>query len=247
MDIWLPANWPAPPWVYAGITTRQGGISEAPFDSLNLALHVGDHADSVTQNRRLVSEALNLPSEPIWLNQIHGNHIIKGTMTDGPATADGSYTNQRRIVCTVMTADCIPLLLCHRSGTEIAAIHVGWRGLCAGIIPAAIDTFHGDVVDLLAWMGPHISATYYEVGDEVRNACTAVDEDTETGFTRNHHGRWQANLEEITRIILINNGLTSIYSAGRCTFSENHCFFSYRREKRTGRMASFIWMDKTDN
>ena len=245
--LWIPANWAAPARVFAGITTRLGGVSHSPFNDLNLAAHVGDHPDSVRENRRRVKKALDLPSEPVWLNQIHGCSIIKGKPVAKPATADGCYTDQTGIVCTVMTADCIPLLLCNRSATEIAAVHVGWRGIGAGIIPAALASFRENAANLLAWIGPHIGSNHYEVGDEVRVACISVDHDTAGGFIRNNAGRWQASLEEIARIVLINNGLTSIYSDGRCTFTEDHYFYSYRREKRTGRMASLIWMAKTNN
>lgn len=246
-DFWLPANWNAPPRVYAGITLRQGGVSGTPFDSLNLAMHVGDHPESVQENRRRVAEALDIPSEPVWLNQAHGKSVIKGGMNGKPQTADGCYTDQTGVVCAVMTADCIPLLLCNRAGTEIAAVHVGWRGLCAGIIPAALARFREEPGSLLAWIGPHICPKHYEVGNEVRNACGGMDEDTLSGFSRNANGKWQANLEAITRIILINNGLTSISGAGRCTFSEDRCFYSHRRAIPTGRMASFVWMEKTTN
>lgn len=246
-EIWLKADWPAPPWISAGTSTRLGGASNVPFDSLNMAMHVGDDPESVDKNRKRVCELLNLPSQPVWLNQKHGNTIITNPLHPVSIAADGSYTNQKGIVCTVMTADCIPLLISNKAGKEIAAVHIGWRGLCSGIISSAIELFRDSPANLLAWIGPHISTDHYEVGDEVRNACAALDDSTVTGFVRNQNRRWQADLEEITRIILTKNGISSIFSAGHCTFSENHLFFSYRRNYKTGRMASFIWMDKTGN
>lgn len=246
-DLWLPANWNAPPRIAAGTTLRRGGVSRAPFDSLNLAMHVGDLPGAVTENRRRVAEALELPSEPVWLNQIHGDTVIKGSPHGKPVSADGCYTDQGGVVCAVMTADCIPLLLCNRAGSEIAAVHVGWRGLCAGIIPAAMASFQEKAANLLAWIGPHISAKHYEVGNEVRAACADMDEDAINGFTRNQQGNWQADLDKITRIILVKHGLTAVSGCGRCTYAEDRDFFSYRRANRTGRMASFIWMAKSNN
>ena len=245
--IWLPANWKTPLRVAAGITLRRGGVSRAPYDSLNLALHVEDQPAAVTENRRRVAEALALPSEPVWLNQVHGNTVIKASPNGKPVSADGCYTDQAGLVCAVMTADCIPLLLCNRIGTEVAAVHVGWRGLCAGVIPAAVAKFNSDAADLLAWIGPHIGAPHYEVGNDVRDACAAMDPDTIDGFTPNPHGNWQADLEKITRRVLVNQGLTAVFSSGRCTYAEDRDFFSYRRAGRTGRMASFIWMAESGN
>ncbi len=187
-DNWLPAHWPAPAHIRAGTTTRLNGVSRAPFDSCNLAGHVGDEPHAVTENRRRLYERLNLPSEPAWLEQQHGNRILRPGR-DALVPADGSHTDSAGTVCTILTADCVPLLLCDRAGAEIAALHVGWRGLCKRVIKHGLSLFSSPPRELLAWVGPHIRQEHYEVGLEVVSACSSIWADTAAAIvpSRNNH------------------------------------------------------------
>lgn len=244
---WLAANWPAPPHVHAGTTMRSGGVSVPPYDQLNLGMHVNDEQDSVLVNRELMRKHLRLPIEPTWLNQIHGNNIIQldsrmeSILTN--QTADGSYSNQENNVCVVMTADCLPLLLCNDDGTQIAAVHISWRGFCKDIVDAALDKFTCPNDQLMAWLGPCICPEHYETGSEVRNACLAVFSDAEDAFTPSKPGHWQTDIHKLLTLYLKQQGLQEIYGEQRCTYHENEKFFSYRKNKNTGRMASLIWVD----
>ena len=243
-DDWVTAKWPAPPHIKAGTTTRyQAGISKPPYDRFNLGNHVGDTPEDVTDNRRQLREALALPAEPVWLNQVHGNRIIEAQLAKD-RTADGSYTNQANVVCALLTADCVPVLLCNKSGTEIAAIHVGWRGFCLDIIRHAVGRFSCKPEQLLAWIGPHISATNYEVGEEVRTACLEVLPEAVSAFTPTRPGHFYADLDNLVSNALKGNGVSAIYGCGLCTWAEPGSFFSYRREQQTGRMTSLIWMEQ---
>jgi len=240
---WLPANWNAHPRIRAGITTRQGGYSPPPFDSLNLAMHVGDNPRTVERNRRTIARLLRLPAEPAWLVQQHGCRIIEASSGRDPA-ADGSYSGQPGVVCAVLTADCVPLLLCNRQGSCIAAVHVGWKGYCRGIIGQALSLFAGNPADIQAWIGPHISRPNYEVGSDVRDACLETEPGLCGAFVNTSAGRWQAGLEQMIRFSLITRGVREIFSSDLCTSVRADDFFSYRRDGRTGRMAALIWIDK---
>jgi len=239
---WIPAVWNVPAWIKAGITTRLGGNSRPPWGSLNLATHVGDDVVSVRQNRQHVVSLLGLPAEPVWLNQVHGHRVICAEDMDN-TTADGTYTGQRGTVCTVMTADCVPVLLCNTEGTRVAAVHVGWKGLCAGVLDNALGLFDDQAAGLLVWIGPHISSSHYEVGNDVRDACLAKDPELASAFMPNPRGRWQADLEGMIRHQLHLFGTRHITSTNRCTYAEPDLFYSYRRDGQTGRMASMIWID----
>jgi YfiH family protein len=238
---WLPASWDAPSTIRAGTSTRLGGHSLPPFDTLNLALHVGDVSETVRLNRSRLSELLKLPSTPVWLEQVHGNRIVTESDLDNNI-ADGIYSEKAGVVCVIMTADCVPLLLCNTSGTKIAAVHAGWRGFCAGVIDKALALFGKDEVQ--AWIGPHIGADHYEVGDDVRSACLHKYPQLAHAFQPNQRGRWQANLETMVRHSLAGTGVKSIFSSNYCTYSEADKFYSYRRNPQTGRTASMIWMDR---
>ncbi|MEE9551733.1 MAG: polyphenol oxidase family protein, partial [Gammaproteobacteria bacterium] len=174
---WIKADWPAPDWIHAGTTTRPGGISKPPYDEFNLAQHVGDDQKNVSYNRDLLRQQLELPVHPDWLKQEHDNRIINLQNAHGKESADGSYTKQANYVCAVLTADCLPLLLCDKQGTQIATIHVGWRGLCKNIVARALELFSAERHQLMAWLGPCISATHYDVGLDVFEACTKILED----------------------------------------------------------------------
>lgn len=240
-DSWIAAVWDAPPRVRAGTTTRLGGVSAPPFDSLNLAQHVGDDPSAVRQNRQ---QLCFLPAEPLWLTQTHSNRILEADSAEKSLDADAAWTCNIGIVCAVLTADCVPLLLCDRAGTRVAAVHVGWRGLCAGIVENALHCLEPTQHSLLAWLGPHICSRHYEVGDEVREACLQRHARAEAAFRRNSRDRWQCSLEILITRCLEKHGI-DVTSSGHCTFGESERFYSYRRQKTTGRMASLIWMDNT--
>lgn len=239
---WIEADWPAPTGIHAGTTTRQGGSSRAPFDSFNLATHVGDDPDAVADNRTVLRLCLNLPSEPRWLRQVHGT-VIRDAAETGNLCADAAWTNRPAEVCAVLTADCVPILLCNRSGTEIAAVHAGWRGLSAGIISRAVARFQTEPDTLLAWLGPHIGPDHYPVGEEVRNACLTAGIAAPGGFTDAGAGHWLADLGQIARSALAECGVTACFGSLHCSFSRDDLYYSYRRDGVTGRMASLIWME----
>jgi YfiH family protein len=240
----LRPDWPAPPQVHACTTTRIGGVSLPPYDTLNLAIHVGDDPLAVAENRRRLREQLQLPSEPRWLNQVHGTCSTDAALiTDTPCEADASYTALPDVVCAVLTADCLPLLLCDRSGTRVAAIHAGWRGLHAGVIEQTVCAMNVPGEELLAWCGPAIGADAFEVGEEVREAFVSVDPLAVHAFLHSPHGRWLADLYVLAHQRLAAVGVTQVYGGDHCTFSEAQLFYSYRREGRTGRMASLIWIE----
>lgn len=241
----LRAEWPAPARVVTGSTLRYGGASVATFATLNLGAHVGDRDDHVRDNRRQLIEACALPAEPRWLNQVHGIRAIEASdkdFDDGPPDADAIYTQASNEVIAVLTADCLPLLLCSRAGDEIAAIHCGWRGLVGGIIANTIAGMSSLPGELLAWFGPAISQHAFEVGGDVRDAFMASIDGTASCFEANDNGRWQADLYALARHYLTSAGVRDIYGGGLCTYSDPDQFYSYRRDGQTGRMATFIYL-----
>lgn len=240
---WIPANWPAPENIHAGTTIRKGGISNKPYDSLNLAQHVGDDPDSVFHNRQKVVTDLGLPNEPVWLEQVHGNRIIDIARTKDTANADGAYTNRSNHVCVVMTADCLPLLITDKNGREIAAIHVGWRGYASNIVGSALGMFKNKPENLLAWTGPCIHAEHYEVDNTVRDACLNITPLAIQAFKPSRKGHWYANLELLVRNQLGESGLLDVFGGDYCTYRDVDIFYSYRRDGSTGRIATMIWMD----
>jgi len=235
-------TWPAPPQVNAVSTTRLGGVSTPPYDSLNLGDHVGDELARVTDNRALLTKALNLPNEPAWLNQVHGNHVVVAETVTTPATADAAYTRKPGHICVVQTADCLPVLLCDQAGKIVAAVHCGWRGLVQGILEATIARMDCDPSRMLAWLGPAIGPDAFEVGDEVRAAFCELDPAHAACFRHSSKDRWLADIYALARQQLRSLNISAIYGGGWCTFSNSERFFSYRRSHPTGRMASFIWL-----
>jgi hypothetical protein len=236
-------DWPAPERVRAISTTRQGGVSREPFASFNLAGHVGDEPGPVAANRRRLSRGLGLPGEPAWLNQVHGRTVVLADRVDQPVEADAAVAFRPGSVCAVLTADCLPLLLCDREGSCVAAVHAGWRGLADGVIPAAVASLNRDPARLLAWLGPAIGPEAFEVGGEVRHAFIEIDAAHAACFKPSARGRWLADLYGLARCQLQALGVQAIYGGNWCTYSEHEMFFSYRRDGRTGRMASLIWLE----
>ncbi len=239
---WISAHWPAPARIHAGITTRHGGYSQPPFEHFNLAQHVGDATEAVSRNRGLLRQQLHLPAEPAWLQQVHGTQVIEATQAEAQP-ADAAWTRTPGIICTVMTADCLPLLLCDRAGSCVAAVHVGWRGLTAGIIQAAISTLPVDADRLLAWLGPCIGPGAYEVGADVYAACQQGLPGSDGAFRDSRPGHWWADLPALSRLALTAAGVRHCSTSGLCTYSQPATFYSHRRDGKTGRMASLIWID----
>ena len=240
----LTPDWPAPKNVRSLITTRLGGVSMGAFKSLNLGVHVGDDPESVLENRRRLSKSL--PSKPFWLNQVHGVEIIQLThQTDlqGAPNADGSYTQKADHVCCVMTADCLPVLLCNKQGTQVAAVHAGWRGLLDGVLEIAIDTFDANDT-LMAYLGPAIGPEAFEVGPEVREGFCRTNQSSDSAF-KSVEGtdKWLADIYLLAKIRMRKKGLMDIYGGSECTFQDEERYFSYRRDGQTGRMASCIWLE----
>jgi purine-nucleoside/S-methyl-5'-thioadenosine phosphorylase / adenosine deaminase len=240
--LWLWADWPAPKHVRAGTSIRACGHSKTPYNELNLAQHVGDNFADVKNNRKNLSDHLKLKSEPIWLNQSHSSNIISIDNTPENRNADGSFTTKQNKVCTILTADCVPILFCNKEGTKIAAIHAGWKGICAGIIDKAIKTF-SEPETTLVWIGPCISNEHYEVDTEVYERCLNHSNLLKKAFQHTNIDHWQCNLVKIVKIILKNAGIGAIYECSLCTYKRDKLFFSYRREGITGRTASMIWME----
>jgi hypothetical protein len=235
-------EWPAPARVRAAFTLRGGGVSGPPFDSLNVAAHVGDELAAVAENRRRVRAALDLPAEPLWLEQVHGTRVADLDAGGAAAPADAVMTRRPGEVCAVQVADCLAVLLAARDGSAVAVAHAGWRGLAGGVLEATVAALGGVAADLLAWLGPAISQPYFEVGAEVRQAFIARDPDAGGAFTVNARGRWQCDLAALARRRLAAVGVTAVSGGNWCTYADPARFFSFRRDGRCGRMAALVWL-----
>lgn len=233
-------DWPAPPGVRAWVTER--GTGAGRYGSLNLASHVGDDAAAVAANRARLRAGLGLPSEPVWLEQVHGTRVLD-LDAEAVAAADGAVTSRAGVVCAVLTADCLPVLLADSAGRRVGVAHAGWRGLLHGVLPAAVRALGGPPDRLIAWLGPAIGPSAYEVGAEVRDAFVAAEPRAAARFAANARGRWQADLYGLARDSLAAAGVAAIFGGGFCTFRESARFFSHRREAPCGRMATLIWRE----
>jgi len=321
---WLTPDWPAPANIHAATTLRVGGVSGGVYGSLNPAMHVGDDADLVTQNRQIIKRLLGLPGDPVWLDQIHSHRAVQAVTSEPLQQADASYTSESGIVCAVMTADCLPLLMCSTDGSQVAAIHAGWRGLLTGVISHTVSAMQipldppftkgeagqlhsnlpftkgeagqlhsnlsfakgeagqlhsnlpftkgeagqlhsnlsfakgeagqfdaadsnsplckrGARGDFLVWLGPAIGPDCFEVGAEVRDAFLAKSAVFIPAFKPQSNGKWLADIYQLARIDLGLLGIDKVYGGGFCTVTEQERFYSYRRDKQTGRMATLIW------
>ena len=239
---WIIPDWPAPSWVRAVTTTRTGGVSEGPYASFNLAAHVEDDPAAVVENRRLLRTALALPAEPLWLTQVHGSGIVEAGGASPDAEGDGAVGRAPGQVCAVLTADCLPVLLCDRAGTCVAAVHAGWRGLAGGVVEAAVQAMGLPGRSLIAWLGPAIGPHAFEVGDDVRDAFVARDPMAAEAF-QPHGGRWHADIYQLARRQLACLDVAAVSGGEWCTHTDAERFYSYRRDGRTGRMATLIWLD----
>ncbi len=238
----IQADWPAAPRVRAVTTLRTGGVSAAPFDSLNLGDHVTDNPGKVRTNRARLRAHLALPAEPLWLTQVHGTQVVNAAASVAGTQADGSFTRQAGVVCAVLTADCLPVFLCDRAATCVAVVHAGWRGLAAGVIEQGLAAMGAPAREVLAWLGPTIGPQAFEVGDDVRQAFVAENSAAHSAFRANAAGHFLADLYALARLRLAKAGVTSVHGGGYCTYGEGERFFSYRRDGVTGRMASLIWL-----
>jgi YfiH family protein len=236
-------NWPAPANVHAASTLRSGGVSREPYDTFNLAAHVGDELQAVTENRRLLKSALRLSAEPAWLEQIHSDIVVEVASASPPPRADASVARSAGSVCAILTADCLPVLFCSRDGDRVAAAHAGWRGLAAGILDTTVGSLGLPGGELIAWLGPAISQQAYEVGDDVRIACLARDSGAASAFKPNARGRWQCDLYQLARRNLAQLGVHAVYGGDYCTYADSDRFYSFRRDGQCGRMATLVWME----
>jgi polyphenol oxidase len=232
-------EWPAPSNVCAIQTTRLGGKSSSPYDSLNLGDHVNDDPYHVASNRQLLASFV--PTEPVWMNQVHGIRVLDAAKSSCIESADAAFTTQKDIVCVTMTADCLPILLCNRQGTIVSAIHAGWRSLCDGVIEATIKAMAVNSHTLMAWLGPAIGPEAFEVGEEVRAQFMEKDQQAASAF-KLHGNQYLADLYQLARQRLNNAGVIQINGGGLCTYTDASRFFSYRRDGVTGRMATLIWL-----
>jgi len=242
---WIVPDWPAPPGVRALITTRAGGASRGAYAGLNLGLRSGDDVGNVARNRASLRQWL--PAEPLWLRQVHGTTVVEADAAEQDPEADAAFARSRGQVCAVLTADCLPLLLCDAAGSTVAAVHAGWRGLCAGVIEQTLLAMQRPPQALLAYLGPAIGPAVYEVGAEVRQAFITADAagaaESAAAFAPGRPGKFYADLYALARVRLARSGVTRVFGGGYCTYSERERFYSYRRDGATGRMASLVWLE----
>lgn len=240
----LDIEWQPPAGVHAAFTTRLGGVSAPPWESFNAATHVGDSPESVAVNRKLLRERLDLPAEPVWLNQVHGVDVVDLDAAHtfaAPPTADASFTRAANRVCVIMVADCLPVLFASRDGQTIGAAHAGWRGLASGVLENTVRAMGVSPDDLTAWLGPAISREHFEVGEDVRESFVKADARAASLFAPNSRGRWQADLPGLARQRLAALGVNDVSGGNWCTFADRKRFFSHRRDGKGGRLAALIW------
>jgi len=239
----LDFEWQLPRGVRAAFTTRLGGVSEAPWDSFNLAMHVGDDPARVAANRARLRELLGLAAEPAWLHQVHGVAVadLDEGVSSVPVTADAAVTSRAGAACVVMVADCLPVLFASRDGSRIGAAHAGWRGLASGVIEQTVEKLGVPGSELSAWLGPCISRENFEVGEEVREEFLQQDAAASEFFEHNARGRWQADLVGLAKRRLNALGVADVSGGGWCTSADRQRFYSHRRDGKGGRMAALIW------
>jgi polyphenol oxidase len=244
---WLAPAWPSLPSVRVISTLRTGGCSTGAYASLNLAQHVGDDAASVRANRRRLAAVARLPAEPLWLEQVHGIAVAVHDGSHAPDSsprADAAVAFEPGRVCVVMTADCLPVVFTDRRGTRVGVAHAGWRGLAGGVLEATIAALRIEPAALMAWLGPAIGPAAFEVGAEVRQAFIERHAANAAAFVGNAAGRYQADLHALARNALQLAGVTDVTGSNACTSADAARFFSFRRDRVTGRMATLAWLDQ---
>jgi hypothetical protein len=249
IDVILPQWQGAAPTVGALSTTRAGGVSVGPYGNgdggpgLNLGAHVGDDPAHVARNREILQSML--PSAPVWLSQVHGAEVVDAATVAGVPEADASFTSARDVVCAVQTADCLPVLFCDVDGKVVGAAHGGWRGLAAGVLQNTVRRMReAGAGELMAWLGPAIGPRNFEVDAEVRDAFIAADARAAGAFRARDGGKFLADIYQLARLALAEAGVERISGGGFCTVDEKRRFYSYRRDRVTGRMASLIWIPR---
>ncbi|MEC7308161.1 peptidoglycan editing factor PgeF [Vibrio gigantis] len=246
MSLIIP-NWNAPNNVKAFASTRVGGFSTDAYQGLNLGTHVGDDASLVENNRTWLKQQANMPAAPVWLNQTHSTDVI--TVLEPMASvldADGAFTTAKGVVCSAMTADCLPVILTDTKGTQVAAVHAGWRGLAGGILENAVAKFSNldSENKIIAWLGPAIGKQVFEVGDDVLEAFVRFDLQAKLAFAaKAEPGKWLANMSQLATQRLEKVGVSEVTDSNLCTFADPDLFYSYRRDGITGRQATFIWLE----
>jgi len=242
---WIEPQWPAAPNIRAISTIRKGGVSQPPWESLNLGDHVNDDPRHVAKNRRSLKHLAGLPHEPQWLTQVHGCDVLDASTPHLSLSceADAIYSNTANTLCAVLTADCLPVLFADSDGREVAAAHAGWRGLASGVLEQTVRRFAAAPERLLAWFGPAIGAASFEVGADVRETFLEWGDECESAFVEHGEGHWMADIYQLARLRLRKAGVTAVYGGEYCTYSDAERFYSYRRDGETGRMASIIWFD----
>lgn len=240
-------DWNAPKNVKAFASTRFDGCSTGAYQGLNLGMHVGDDASLVESNRAWLKQQSKMPTVPVWLNQTHSTDVV--TVLEPMANvldADGAFTTAKGIVCSAMTADCLPVILTDTKGTQVAAVHAGWRGLAGGILENAVAKFSNLDSDnqIIAWLGPAIGKDAFEVGNDVLDAFVRFDPQAKLAFkAKSEPGKWLANMSQLATQRLMNVGVTSVTDSNLCTYADSDAFYSYRRDGITGRQATFIWLE----
>ena len=243
---WTAADWAAPGRVRAGCSTRVGGTSRGGYASLNLAAAVGDDPEAVRANRARLARALELPAEPLWLRQVHGRGVVVHDGSGADPEADAAVAFEPGRVLAVLSADCLPVVLASRRGERIGIAHAGWRGLAAGVLEATVAALALPGESLVAWLGPAIGTRAFEVGAEVQAAFVASDPGAASAFTANARGRWQADLAALARRRLEQLGVVQIAGVAACTYHDAARYYSYRRERQCGRMATLAWIAGPD-
>jgi len=250
-------DWPAAENIHAFCSTRNKGISHGNYASLNLALHVEDTPEHVRANRLQLNRLLTIPEEPVWLNQVHGNRVVNANYMNSkqldtqkndtglirPPRADASFSEVANTVCAVMTADCLPVLICNRKANKVAAVHAGWRGLANDVIETTVASLNERHSELLVWLGPAIGPQAFEVGEDVYGVFVNKQAKSATAFKQNRPGHYLADIYKLARLRLENMGIEAVYGGEYCTFTDAERFYSYRRDGKTGRQASLIWFD----
>ena len=247
-NVFFNAQWPAPASVHTLFTTRQGGVSQSPFNSLNVGAHVGDNADAVQHNRALVQQQVAKPLA--YLNQVHSADVINAVsaltalQSGAPADADASFCHRgESVACAIMTADCLPVLLCDRAGTVVAAAHAGWRGLADGVLQNTVEAMQVNPLEILAYLGPAIGPEAFEIGAEVWEVFCLKQPKAQTAFTDIGNEHYLADIYALARLALADAGVHQVYGGTECTVLQRERYFSYRRDGKTGRMLSAIWLE----
>lgn len=248
MSAVLRADWPAPAGVRAFTTLRHGaGVSQPPFDHFNLGTLHGEHRDdpaAIEQNRRELIARFGLPGAPQWLRQVHGTDVLHVQAVDEAhePMADAAVTRRRGLALAILTADCLPVAFASDDGACIGAAHAGWRGLVNGVLENTVAAMGAEPASLMAWLGPAAGPQAYEIGQDVHAAFTTADARASQAFTPTRPGHWRVDLYALARMRLHDAGITRVHGGGLCTISDAHRFYSHRRDARTGRMATVIWM-----